>query len=370
MAHTISFLNFRDLNGPYRQELLDAIARVIDSGWYILGKEVETFENMFARYCGAAHMVGAGNGLDALTLIIRAYKEMGMFHEGDEILVPSNTYIASILAITENRLKPILVEPDIHTYNIDDQLLETHITEKTKAILIVHLYGQVAYSARMQQVADRYGLKIIEDCAQAHGASWQGRKAGNLGNAAGFSFYPSKNLGALGDAGGVTTNDAALAEVIRSLRNYGSHKKYYNLYKGINSRLDELHAAVLSVKLKYLDQENEARRKIAKQYLTSIKNEQLTLPHMGDDASHVWHLFVVRTVHRDRFVAHLLYYGIETLIHYPVPPHQQEAFAEWSGQRYPISEEIHRTIVSVPLHPAMTQDDVIRVIEACNAFTV
>ncbi|MEW6610020.1 MAG: DegT/DnrJ/EryC1/StrS family aminotransferase [Patescibacteria group bacterium] len=367
--HKIPFLNFRDLNVPYRQELLAAIARVLDSGWYILGEEVRRFEEAFARYCGVAYTIGTGNGLDALTLIIRAYKEMGILHAGDEILVPANTYIATILAITENRLVPVLVEPDIRTYNIDVSLIERHMTDRTKAILTVHLYGQVGYSEEMQAIAAKYKLKIIEDSAQAHGAVYQGRKVGSLGDAGGFSFYPSKNLGALGDAGGVTTNDAALAGVIRALRNYGSQKKYYNLYKGVNSRLDELQAAVLSVKLKYLDQENEARRKIAKQYLTYIKNEHLILPYAADDASHVWHLFVVRTAQRDKFVQHLLDHGVETLIHYPVPPHRQQAFAEWSERRYPVTEEIHRTVVSLSLHPSMIQDDITRVIEVCNAFT-
>ncbi|MBI1755403.1 aminotransferase class V-fold PLP-dependent enzyme, partial [Candidatus Azambacteria bacterium] len=256
----IPFLNLKGISALYRQELIDAVADVIDSGWYILGEKVKSFENEFSKYCGVKEAIGVGNGLDALTLIIRAYKEMGVFREGDEILVPANTYIATILSITENRLKPVLIEPDIHTYNIDANRLEEKITGKTKAILVVHLYGRVGYSDEMQNIADAHGLKIIEDSAQAHGAMYKGKKTGNLGDAGGFSFYPSKPLGALGDAGAVTTNDVKLAEVIHALRNYGSHKKYYNQYKGVNSRLDELQAAVLSVKLKYLDKENEKRR--------------------------------------------------------------------------------------------------------------
>lgn len=363
----IKFLNFKDLNAPYRRELIDAIADVIDSGQYILGPRVRTFEKKFSKYCGVKETIGIGNGLDALTLIIRAYKEMGVFREGDEILVPANTYIASILSITENRLKPVLVEPDINTYNIDADLLEKHITKKTKAILTVHLYGQISYSDKMQKIARKHSLKIIEDCAQAQGAMYKGKRAGALGDAAGFSFYPSKNLGALGDAGAVTTNDKKLAEIIRALRNYGSFKKYYNQYKGVNSRLDELQAAVLLVKLKYLDKDNKRRQEIAKLYLENISNKKLTLPK-GSGISHVWHLFVVRTQNRDKFSKHLLDNGIESLIHYPLPPHKQKAYAEWSGLRYPITEKIHDTVISLPLNPALTKKEVATVIKACNDF--
>ncbi|MBI3685624.1 DegT/DnrJ/EryC1/StrS family aminotransferase [Candidatus Azambacteria bacterium] len=363
----IPFLNLKGISALYRQELIDAVADVIDSGWYILGEKVKSFENEFSKYCGVKEAIGVGNGLDALTLIIRAYKEMGVFREGDEILVPANTYIATILSITENRLKPVLIEPDIHTYNIDANRLEEKITGKTKAILVVHLYGRVGYSDEMQNIADAHGLKIIEDSAQAHGAMYKGKKTGNLGDAGGFSFYPSKPLGALGDAGAVTTNDVKLAEVIHALRNYGSHKKYYNQYKGVNSRLDELQAAVLSVKLKYLDKENEKRREIAKRYLHNIKNEKLILPNGDAGESHVWHLFVVRVKNRDAFQRHLNDNGIGSVIHYPVPPHKQEAFAEWSKDRYPITEEIHDTVVSVPLHAAMTEDEISKIISTCNA---
>lgn len=368
--YMLPFLNLKDINAEHREELIDAIKNVIDSGWYILGEKVKSFENEFSEYCGVRKTIGTGNCLDALTLIIRAYKEMDVFREGDEILVPANTYIATILAITENRLKPVLVEPDIDTYNIDVDLLEATITDRTKAILTVHLYGQVGYSEAMQSIADKYRLKIIEDSAQAHGAMYKGRKSGNLGDASGFSFYPSKNLGALGDGGAVTTNDEELAQVVRALRNYGSYRKYHNEYRGVNSRLDELQAAILSVKLKYLDQENERRRKIAKLYLDNIKNDELILPDAGIEGSHVWHLFVVRTENRDNFCEYLIASGIESLIHYPIPPHKQKAFLCWNKNRYPITEEIHNTVVSVPLSPAMTEEQVNRVIEACNNFRV
>lgn len=364
----IPFLNLKDMNAPYRQELIDAITEVVDSGQYILGSKVTAFEDEFSKYCSTKHAIGTGNGLDALTLIIRSYKEMGVFREQDEILVPANTYIASILSITENRLKPVLVEPEINTYNIDVNLLETHITDKTKAILVVHLYGRVGYSDKMQSIADAHNLKIIEDCAQAHGASYKGRKTGSLGDAGGFSFYPSKNLGALGDAGGVTTNDTQLSEVIRALSNYGSHKKYYNQFQGVNSRLDEVEAAVLLVKLKYLDESNVTRKKTALQYLDGIKNPKLILPKAEIGASHVWHLFVVRTNERDHFQMYLSDNGIETLIHYPVPPHKQKAYSDWDNRSYPISEDIHATAISLPLHPAMKKQDVDYVIEKCNGY--
>jgi dTDP-4-amino-4,6-dideoxygalactose transaminase len=364
----IPFLNLKDNVAPYKKELVDAISDVIDSGWYILGAAVSKFEGEFSTYCGVRHTIGTANGLDALTLIIRAYKEMGLFHEGEEILVPANTYIASILSITENRMKPVLVEPDIRTYNMDTKQIERCITENTKAILTVHLYGQIAYSEDMQRIADKHGLKIIEDCAQAHGALWQGQKAGSLGDAAGFSFYPSKNLGALGDAGAVTTNDCALAEMIRALRNYGSHKKYYNKVRGLNSRLDELQAAVLSVKLKYLDQENTKRREIASFYVENIKNNALTLPTADVVDSHVWHLFAVRTPNRDVFQRYLLEHGIESMIHYPVPPHKQEAYPDWNKETYPITEEIHRNVISLPLHPAMTKHETAEVANTCNSY--
>lgn len=364
----IPFLNFKDLNIARKEELMDAISGVIDSGHYILGERVREFEDEFSKYCGVRETIGTGNCLDALTLIVRAYKEMGVFCEGDEILVPANTYIASILAITENHLVPVLVEPDLSTYNIDISLLEKHITKETKAILTVHLCGLVSYSEEMKKIADEHGLKIIEDAAQAVGAIYKGKKTGNLGDASGFSFYPSKNLGALGDAGAVTTNDAELAEIIRALRNYGSHEKYHNKYKGINSRLDELQAAVLLVKLKYLDEENNRRREIAKLYLENIKNKKLILPRAEINESNVCHLFAVRTEDREVFEGHMKSRGVGTMIHYPIPPHKQPAYAEWNDHKYPITEEIHKTIISIPLHPAMKEGEVREVIEACNSY--
>jgi len=351
-----------------KKELMKAIENVFDSGWYILGRQLILFEKEFAKYCGTRYAVGVGNGLDALILIFRAYKEMGIMREGDEVIVPANTYIASILAVTENRLKPVLVEPDLATYNIDPDLIEEKITDKTRAIMVVHLYGRVGYSDKIRKIADKYNLKVIEDGAQSHGAEYKGRKSGNLGDAAGHSLYPSKPFGALGDAGVVTTNDPKLAEVVSAIRNYGSYKKYYNRYKGVNSRLDELQAAVLSVKLKYLDKDNDERRKIADLYLESIKNKKIALPQVKDKKSHVWHLFAIRAKDREQFAEHMLKKGIETLIHYPVPPHKQEAFKEWKSQKYPITEEIHDTVISLPLYGTMTKRQIEQVIEACNAF--
>jgi dTDP-4-amino-4,6-dideoxygalactose transaminase len=366
----VPFLKLGAMNAPHRAELIKAFTRVVDSGWYILGKEVEDFERDFAEYCGVPHAVGVGNCLDALTLIFRGYMELGVMAEGDEVIVPSNTYIASILSVSLNRLTPVLVEPDPATYNLDPEKIEAKITPRTKAILIVHLYGQTGYDARLQKIADRHGLKIIEDSAQAQGASYEGRRTGSLGDACGFSFYPSKNLGALGDAGAVTTKDAKLAEIVRALRNYGSHVKYENLYRGINSRLDEVQAALLSVKLKYLDGENESRRRLADLYLKGISNPALTLPAAPKDrASHVWHLFVVRTPRRDDFQRYLREQGIETVIHYPIPPHKQKAYKEWNARSYPISEEIHRTVISLPLDISMSEAEARRVIDACNAYT-
>lgn len=364
----MSFLNLKKINERYRAELLIAISRVVDSGHYILGEELAFFEKEFSKYCGTKYALGVGSGLDALTLIIRAYKELGVFKEGDEILVAANTYIATILAIVENHLLPVLIEPDIATYNIDGSQLEPHITRRTKAVLVTHLYGQIGYSDLIQSVADIHGLKIIEDCAQAHGAVYKGKKAGSLGDAAGFSFYPTKPLGALGDAGAVTTNDATLAKKIAALRNYGSSTKYYNDCLGINSRLDEVQAAILSVKLKYLDVENETRRKIAHAYLKSIKNYAMILPRVAYNESHVWHLFAIRTRERDKFSCFAADHGIELIIHYPMPPHRQRALMMLSVGSYPITDDIHNTIISIPIHSAMTHDEIVRVIDVCNAF--
>jgi dTDP-4-amino-4,6-dideoxygalactose transaminase len=365
----IPFLDLKEINFKYREEIIKVISDVVGSGQYILGDQVEKFEKEFSEYCGVKHAIGTGNGLDALTIIIRAYKEMGVFNDGDEILVPSNTYIASILSITENNLKPVLVEPDINTYNIDTALIKKSITNKTKAILTVHLYGQISYSKKLKEISDKYNLKIIEDSAQSQGASYLGKKSGSLGDASGFSFYPGKNLGALGDAGAITTNDDVLAEVVCALRNYGSHKKYYNKYIGINSRLDEIQAAVLSVKLKHLDESNAKRRNVSEQYIKGINNPVLVLPKAQDKDSHVWHLFVVRTKDRDRFQDYLKECDIQTLIHYPVPPHKQEAYLEWRDHSYPISEEIHNTVISLPMHPLLSKKKINYIVEKCNAFS-
>ena len=297
MTQMIPFLDLKATNAQYRDKLIQAISDVIDSGWYIQGKQVENFEKEFADYCGVNHCIGVANGLDALVLIFRAYIELGKLKKGDEVIVPANTYIASILSLTENDLKPVLVEPNEKSYNLDPKLIEQAITPKTKAILAVHLYGQLAEMKSINSIANKHNLLVIEDSAQSHGASHNEIKSGNYGNASGFSFYPGKNLGAIGDAGAVTTNDKVLAETIRILGNYGSQKKYQNIYQGINSRLDEVQAAVLRVKLKHLDADIIKKKEIASHYLEGIKNDNITLPSIVTDS--VWHLFVVRTEKRD-----------------------------------------------------------------------
>ncbi|MVN21009.1 DegT/DnrJ/EryC1/StrS family aminotransferase [Mucilaginibacter arboris] len=364
----INFLDLYSINQQYKSELKQAFERVLDSGWYILGNEVKQFEKDFSFYCGTKHTIGVANGLDALILIIRAYKELGIFKEGDEIIVPSNTYIASILAISENNLVPVLVEPHITTYNIDPDLIEAKITPKTKAILPVHLYGQLCDMAAINAIALKYNLKVIEDCAQAHGATANGKRAGNFGDAAGFSFYPGKNLGALGDAGAITTNDNELATTIRALLNYGSQVKYQNKFKGVNSRLDELQAALLSVKLKSLDQETQIRRDIANRYLTWITNPEIILPIVKLQEAQVWHLFVIRTSNREYLQKYLTDNGIQTVIHYPIPPHKQEAYQEWNSLSFPVSEKIHGEVISLPLSPVMSDNEVDSVIEVLNGF--
>jgi dTDP-4-amino-4,6-dideoxygalactose transaminase len=364
----IKFLDLYKINQQYKHDLQAAFERVLNSGWFILGTEVKLFEEQFAQFCGIEHCIGVANGLDALILILRAYKEIGVMKDGDEVLVPANTYIASILAISANKLTPVLVEPDIHTYNIDPLLIETKITSKTKAILPVHLYGQLCDMGAINAIAKKHDLKVIEDCAQAHGASINGRRAGNFGDAAGFSFYPGKNLGALGDAGAVTTNDSDLAKTLRALLNYGSHKKYENLYKGINSRLDELQAALLSVKLNHLEAETAERRKIANRYLQEIKNPRIVLPNVKNQEAHVWHLFVIRTTDRDKFQEFLTDNNIQTVIHYPIPPHKQEAYKEWGNLSYPISEKIHAEVISIPISPVMPSNEVQSVIDIINSY--
>lgn len=365
----IKFLDLYQINQNHKKDLVAAFERVLDSGWYIMGKELAIFEEDFAKYCGTKHCIGVANGLDALILIIKAYKELGFFKDGDEILVPSNTYIASILAISANNLKPVLVEPNILTYNIDPNQLEKSVTDKTVAILPVHLYGQLCDMEGITAIATKYNLKVIEDCAQSHGArDNSGRKAGNFGDAAGFSFYPGKNLGALGDAGAITTSDDELAQAIKALLNYGSHVKYQNKYKGINSRLDELQAALLSVKLTTLDQETEYKRKIAERYLAEIKNPKIVLPNVGKREAHVWHLFVIRTTNRDALQGYLTENGIQTVIHYPIPPHKQEAYKEWSHLSFPISENIHQEVLSLPISPVLSIKEVDSIITIINKW--
>ncbi|MDE1326598.1 DegT/DnrJ/EryC1/StrS family aminotransferase [Vibrio aestuarianus] len=366
----IHFLDLKKINSQYREELKEACSRVIDSGWYVLGEEVSEFEREFSTYCETKYCLGVANGLDALILILRAYMELGVMQKGDEVIVPANTYIASILAISENGLIPVLVEPNESTFNLDPDLIEKSITSKTKAILTVHLYGQVTNMDEINSIAKKYNLKVVEDCAQAHGALFHGKKVGNLGDAAGFSFYPGKNLGALGDAGAVTTNDKNLFEIISALRNYGSHKKYRNDYKGINSRLDEIQAAILKVKLCYLDREIEIRRNIAKTYLREINNKFITLPEVNDESSHVWHLFVIKCAHRNSLQAYLNDRGIQTLIHYPIPPHQQNAYLEFSKESFLISEKLHSEVISLPISPVMSMQDVEKVIFEINQFQV
>ncbi|MBS97269.1 MAG: aminotransferase [Oceanospirillaceae bacterium] len=362
------FLNLKNANSLYRDELIDAATRVIESGWYIQGREVKDFENHFAAYCETKYCIGVGNGLDALMLTLRAWKEMGMLKEVDEVIVPANTYIASILAITENRLKATLVEPDDTTFNLSAENTLSAITPNTKAILVVHLYGQIAPMPEVMQLAEKHGLLVLEDAAQAHGASIDGRKAGNWGHAAGFSFYPGKNLGALGDAGAVTTNDPDLAKTVRALSNYGSIDKYENRYQGINSRLDEIQAAMLKVKLNHLDKEIEIRRRIAKYYNSNISNPYIKVPIAKTYNSHVWHLFVIRTNHRDEFREHLLKNGVETLIHYPIPPHHQRAYPKWNEINLPVTEKIFKEVVSLPIGHMLTSRQIKSVTEACNSF--
>lgn len=370
----IPFLDLKNVNGQYRAELIAACTRVIDSGWYIGGGELEQFENNFAEYCGVKYAIGVANGLDALILTLRAWKELGKLKDGDEVIVPSNTYIASILAITANNLTPVLVEPDIYTYNINPEKIEDAITNKTKVILSVHLYGQLAEMLKIIEIAQKHDLLVLEDSAQSHGAKIDNKRAGNWGDAAGFSFYPGKNLGALGDAGAVTTNDEELAQMLRALRNYGSHEKYKNIVPGVNSRLDEIQAAMLDIKLKFLDQEIKHRRKIASLYLANIKNPLIQLPLSCVNAEvysqHVWHLFVIRTEHREALQKYLSENGIQTLIHYPIPPHKQQAYKAWNDLSYPISEKIHAEVMSLPMGPTLSEEDATKVVQFCNNFTV
>ena len=403
----IKFLDLQRVTQLHADEIKEAVAQVIDSGWYIRGNFVSRFEEEYARYIGTKYCVGVGNGLDALTLIYRAYMEMGVMSEGDEVIVPANTFIASILAITRNGLKPVLVEPRMDTLEIDDELIEQAITPKTKSILLVHLYGRCAYTERIGELCKKYHLKLVEDNAQGQGcqilneelrmkneesAKFIGPqsndsslnnsslrdssffilhssfKTGGLGDAAGHSFYPGKNLGALGDAGAVTTNDAQLAEVVRALGNYGSHTKYVCDLTGVNSRLDEMQAAILSVKLKYLDEDNHHRQMIADAYYQGIDNPLITLPRRLADANNVYHIFPVFCDKRERLQQYLLEKGIQTQIHYPIPPHRQHCYAEWNGLHLPITEKIHQTELSLPISPVLSLEKARSVVRAVNEF--
>lgn len=371
---TIPFLDLKSTNSQYREELIQAATEVIDSGWFVQGRHVKAFEQAFARYCGVEHAIGVANGLDALTLIFRAYKELGLLKEGDEVIVPANTYIATILSITENRLRPVLVEPDERTYNISPSHIENNITQNTKAILPVHLYGQLADMIYISEIAEKHNLIVIEDSAQSHGASINGRKAGNWGNASGFSFYPGKNLGALGDAGAVTTNDSELAQMIRVLGNYGSHKKYENLYQGVNSRLDEIQAAFLQVKLKNLDKETQRRREVAQAYSQGITNKRVVVPISNAKSdiknleNHVFHQFVIRTKERNKLQTYLTECGVQSLIHYPIAPHHQKAFQIWSNLSFPVTESIHEEVLSLPMSPIISDSEVKAVINIVNQY--
>ena len=364
----IPFLNLKKINEPFEAAFQQKLKTLLDSGWYILGNEVTTFETNFATYCGTKHCIGVGNGLDALVLIFKAYIQLGKIQKGDEFIVPANTYIASVLAILEADLVPILVEPKLDTYTINSDLILDKITLKTKAILPVHLYGQLCEMEVINSIAKKHNLLVIEDAAQAHGAEWNGTKAGNFGNTAGFSFYPGKNLGALGDAGAITTNDDALAEVLFSMRNYGSKVKYENEIIGVNSRLDELQAAFLNIKLGHLDAENESRRTIAIRYLSEIKNDKIVLPQWDESNNHVFHLFVIRTDNRLALQDYLKECGVETMIHYPIPPHKQKALSSLNHLIFPITEKIHNEVLSIPLNSTLTDDEINYVISTLNKY--
>ena len=364
----IKFLDLQKVTASHGEEIHEAVRRVIDSGWYLQGEENRAFEQEYAQYIGAKHTVSCANGLDALIWILRAYKEMGVMKDGDEVIVPANTFIATILAITENNLKPVLVEPRLETLEIDDSLIERAITHRTKAIMIVHLYGQCAYTERIGHLCRKHGLKLLEDNAQAHGCRYGDRLTGSLGDAAAHSFYPGKNLGALGDAGAVTTNDDALAQTIRALANYGSSRKYVFQYCGRNSRLDEVQAAVLRVKLRHLDEDVAKRQSVAQRYVAGITNPLVKTPQVTDWRAHAFHLFPVLCERRDELQQYLTYKGVQTVIHYPIPPHKQECYKEWNNLSLPITERIHQQELSLPMSQVMTDEEVNAVIDAVNSF--
>ena len=374
-AKRISCYDLRSVNARFKDRFIQAAARVIDSGYYLIGPECEKFEREFAEFCQTDYSVGVGNGLDALILTLRAYRESGDLEVGDEVLVPANTYIASILSISDCGLRPVLVEPDLATFNIDPGRIEDHLTSLTRAIMVVHLYGLPADMEPILSIAERYNLKVIEDAAQAHGAVYKGRKVGSLGDAACFSFFPGKNLGALGDAGCVTTADYELSRLIRSLRNYGeetyvrlSEREYRNNFRGRNSRLDEMQAAFLSIKLAELNEDLETRTRIADAYLGRIKSEKVVLPYVPDSVAPAWHLFVIRSLERDRLKCYLDGKGIQTLVHYPIPPHKQKAYSEFNSMEFPVTERIHREVLSLPISTHLGSGDVERIINTVNSF--
>jgi len=362
----IPFLSLKDITAKYATEIHEAVSRVIDSGWYLLGKELSSFETNYANYIGTKYCIGVANGLDALTLIFRAYKELGILKDGDEVIVPANTYIASILAITENGLVPVLVEPRFDTLEIDDDIIESKITAKTRAIMIVHLYGRCAYTDKIGALCKKYNLRLVEDNAQAHGCMFGEKRTGAIGDVAGHSFYPGKNLGALGDAGAVTTDDEILAQTIRSIANYGSSKKYVFEYCGRNSRLDEIQAAVLNVKLKHLDEDNACRQQIASFYYDNIQNPYITLPLRIPDENNVYHLFPIFCEKRDELQQYLTEHGVQTIIHYPIPPHKQNCYKEWKCLSFSITERIANEELSLPISPVLTIDETQKMVDKIN----
>ncbi len=364
----VPFLSLKSITEKNSEEINAAVSRTVNSGWYLQGNENKTFEDNYAKYIGSEYCVGCANGLDALIWILRAYKELGVMQDGDEVIVPANTYIATILAITENNLTPVLIEPIFETLEINDSLIEERITSKTKAIMIVHLYGRCAYTEKIGTLCKKYNLKLIEDNAQAHGCRFGDKRTGSLGDAAGHSFYPGKNLGALGDGGAVTTNDKVLADTVRALANYGSQKKYVFKYCGRNSRLDEIQAAVLDVKLKYLDGDNAKRQQIAKYYYDNINNPKIVLPKRIDDRNNVYHLFPVFCEQRDDFQQYLKDNDIQTLIHYPIPPHKQECYKDWNGISLPVTENIHCQELSLPMSPCLTLEEAKYVVDVINKY--
>ena len=364
----IKFLELKKITALHGEEIKQAVNDVIESGWYLHSDANSRFESHFAQYIGTRHCIGVGNGLDSLTLILRAYKELGVIAEGDEIIVPANTYIATILAITDNNLKPVLVEPRLDTFQIDDSLIEKAISPRTRAIMIVHLYGRCAYTERIGELCRKYDLKLIEDNAQAHGCTYNGKRTGSLGDAAGHSFYPGKNLGALGDAGGVTTDDDQLADTIRALANYGSRKRYVFDMAGRNSRMDEIQAAVLDVKLKYLDEENSRRRSNALYYIKNISNPYVCVPSESYWRESVFHIFPLMTSQRDLLQSYLKENGVQTDIHYPIPPHLQRAYSQWGRPSLPVTERIHREELSLPVSQVLTEEECKEVTRLINNF--